>query len=112
MSGGLIYKKTIAFLLDITEAIERESKQSSNREPQYLLGINNGALEKEALLKGEHLIRRKGDGFWNFYRFDNYVGYDKGIKTRWIRAEYSSRTIHGHPMNLKRLSKYVKNPTP
>ena len=91
---------------------EEQARQLSHKQAQYLPGINNGALEKEALLKGEHLIRRDGDGFWNFYRFDDYVGYDKGIKTRWIRAEYSSRTIHGHPMNLKRLSKYVKNPTP
>ena len=95
-----------------TARTEEEARQFSHREAQYLPGINNGALEKEALLNGEHLLRRKGGGFWNFYRFDDYVGYDKGIKTRWIRAEYMSETIHGHPMNLKRLSKYVKNPTP
>ena len=92
--------------------VEKQAKELSHREPEYLPGINNGALEKEALLNDEHLLRRKGGGFWNFYRFDDYVGYDKGIKTRWIRAEYMSETIHGHPMNLKRLSKYVKNPTP
>ena len=91
---------------------EEQARQLSHKHAQYLPGINNGALEKEALLNGGHLLRRKGGGFWNFYRFDDYVGYDQGIKTRWIRAEYMPETIHGHPMNPKRLSKYVKNPTP
>ena len=91
---------------------EEQAKKLSYDQAQYLPGINNGALEKEALLNGEHLLRRSGVAFWNFHRFDDYVGYDQGVKTRWIRAEYSSGVIHGHPMNLKRLSKYVKKPTP
>ena len=91
---------------------EEQARRLSQEEAQYLPGINNGALEREALLKGKHFLRRSSRAFWNFYRSDDYVGYDKGVKTRWIRAEYSSGVIHGHPMNPKRLSKYVKNPTP
>ena len=64
------------------------------------------------MIEGEYLTARQGGAYWNFYRSDDFVGYDQGEKTRWIRSEYSSGTIHGHPMNLKRLSKYVKNPTP
>ena len=91
---------------------EEEARQLSYKQAQYLPGINNGALEKEALLNGEYLLERDGGAFWNFYRSNDYVGYDQGVKTRWIRAEYSSQTVHGHPINPKRLGKYVKNPTP
>ena len=69
-------------------------------------------IQKKATIEGEYLTARQGGAYWNFYRSDDFVGYDRGEKTRWIRSEYSSGTIHGHPMNLKRLSKYVKNPTP
>ena len=91
---------------------EEEARQLSHKNAQYLPGINNGALEREALLNGEHFLERDGGAFWNFKKFNDYVGYDKGIKTQWIRAEYSSGTIHGHPISPKRLSKYIKSPTP
>ena len=96
----------------IEATTEAEAKRKSYTEAQYLPGINHGALERRAMIEGDYLMPRRSEAYWNFYRSDDFFGYDQGEKTRWIRSEYSSGTIHGHPMNLKRLSKYVKNPTP
>jgi len=87
---------------------EEEAKNLSYKAAQYLPSINNSALEKTALIKGE-IVPRPNGAFWAIYKSDKYVGYDSGKATRWIRAEYSSGTYHGHPMIIQRVRKYIKN---
>ena len=87
---------------------EEEAKNLSYKAAQYLPSINNSALEKTALIKGE-IVARPNGAFWAIYKSDKYVGYDTGKATRWIRAEYSSGTYHGHPMIVERVRKYIKN---
>ncbi|MBW4599437.1 MAG: DUF4157 domain-containing protein [Calothrix sp. FI2-JRJ7] len=87
---------------------EDEARTLSYKEAQYLPGVKNWVLEKTALFQGV-LIPRPNGAFWKIYRFDNYVGFDQGKKTCWIRAEYSSGTYHGHPMSIERVRKYIKN---
>ncbi|MBO1063105.1 MAG: hypothetical protein HEQ14_19910 [Aphanizomenon flos-aquae CP01] len=90
---------------------EGEAKKFSDQAAQYLPGLNNANLEKTALLEGTR-IERGGGTFWSIYRFNDYVGFDGGEKTRWIRAEYSSGTYHGHPISIERVSKYITNAQP
>ncbi len=87
---------------------EAEAKQFSTKAAQYLPGVNNKNLERTALQKGT-LIRRPGGDVWAIYRAPRAVGYDGGEKTHWLRAELSSGTIHGHPMKLSRVLKYLKD---
>jgi hypothetical protein len=75
---------------------------------QYLPGVDNQALELEGLKKG--IVYDRGTMHYFFYKSPNVVGYDEGVPTQWIRAELSSGTYHGHPMNVKRLSKYITVP--
>ena len=44
-----------------------------------------------------------------YYFYDNgiTIGYDQGKPTSWIRAELTSRTLHGHPMSTDRVNKYT-----
>ena len=87
---------------------EAEATKFSTKAAQYLPGVNNKQLERTALQKGT-LIRRAGGDVWSIYRANKPVGYDGGEKTHWMRAELSSGTIHGHPMKLSRVLKYLKD---
>lgn len=87
---------------------EAEAKQFSTKAAQYLPGVKNTQLERTALKKGT-LIRRPGGDLWAIYRSETPVGYDGGQKTHWLRAELSSGTIHGHPMKISRVLKYLKD---
>jgi hypothetical protein len=85
-----------------------EAKQMSLKTAQYSPGIDNAVLEKIALKKGT-LVPRPNGAFWKIHRFEKPVGFDGGVETHWIRAEYSSGTYHGHPMSISRVRKYIKN---
>jgi hypothetical protein len=85
-----------------------EAKQMSLKTAQYSPGVDNAVLEKIALEKGT-LVPRPNGAFWKIHRFEKPVGFDGGVETRWIRAEYSSGTYHGHPMSISRVRKYIKN---
>lgn len=75
---------------------------------QYLPNVNNKALEKLATIKG-HVIVQEGNTIYFYYKFQKNIGYDGGVATKWIRAEISSRTLHGHPMRYERLPKEVRD---
>jgi hypothetical protein len=85
-----------------------EARQMSLKTAQYLPGTDNAVLEKTALQQGT-LVPRPNGAFWKIYRFDKPVGFDGGVETHWIRAEYSSGTYHGHPMSIDRVRKYIKD---
>ena len=85
-----------------------QAKKLSHKAAQYLPGIDNRKLERTALQKGTY-VERGANAFWGIYRADKIVGYDGGKPTRWIRAEFSSGTFHGHPMRIERVRKYLKN---
>lgn len=78
---------------------------SMNGNPaQYLPRISNRGLEKIALENG--LVFEKHGAFHSYLEFDQIVGYDNGIATRWIRSELTSgKTMHGHPVNLRNVTK-------
>ncbi|MDG9672348.1 hypothetical protein ONV78_31755 [Hahella sp. CR1] len=79
---------------------------SNNGAAQYLPGINNKALKKLATQKGIVLEKPGGSQTkYFFYKSDEVVGYDNGEATQWIRAEITSGTYHGHPINENRLLK-------
>lgn len=70
---------------------------------QYLPNISNAGLERLALQKG--VVVQRGGAYHAYLEFDQIVGYDDGIATRWIRAEVSGGTMHGHPVNFRNLNK-------
>jgi RHS repeat-associated protein len=69
---------------------------TGKKQAQYLPEVNNKALEKTAIERGI-VTREGGNGFHAYYRSEGVVGYDRGMPTRWIRAEISNDTYHGHP---------------
>ena len=91
-----------------TEEEARIFSSTGEKNAQYLPNVNNKELERLATQKG---IVYSPPGNKNvkyfFYKSDEIIGYDQGIPTQWIRAEVSSGSYHGHPMNEKRLSKYL-----
>jgi hypothetical protein len=87
---------------------EEQAQQLSFKTAQYLPGLNIPVLEKAALEKGI-ILPRDGGAFWKFFRFEKPIGYDGGVRTHWIRVEYSSGTYHGHPMRVDRVRKYIKD---
>ena len=86
-----------------------EAKAMSMKSAQYLPGVNNRALETLAAQKGRMVtIPGNKNVKYFFYKSKEIIGYDQGVPTQWVRAEISSGALHGHPMNEKRLAKYLK----
>ncbi|WP_437287294.1 DUF6531 domain-containing protein [Sorangium sp. So ce406] len=50
--------------------------------------------------------------FHTLCRFDSPVGYANGEPTRWLRAEYASGSIHGHPRPLSEVRKFIPDAEP
>jgi RHS repeat-associated protein len=78
---------------------------------QYLPGVNNRALEREALQNGT-IIRGvpedPGSTVHVLYRSDSVVGYANGEPTHWIRAEITAGNIfHGHPRPLSEVRRFI-----
>ncbi len=94
------YKKYIKATI-IEQAINMSYNQA-----QYIPGINNIALEYEAMFKGIPILHGNSTVYY-FYDTGNIIGYDGGQPTTWIRAELSSGFYHGHPMSISRVSKYL-----
>jgi hypothetical protein len=73
---------------------------------QYYPGVDNEALERKAIAEGE--VTRgdpiqavlKGAGFHTRYDAGSDIGASNGTPVSTVRAEYSSRTIHGHPRDF------------
>lgn len=89
-----------------------EAEKMSASAAQYLPTVNNAGLEMRALQRGiQHVDETKNGTVYFFYRFPHTIGYDGGKACNWVRAELTSGNVfHGHPMNLSRVSKYIKNP--
>jgi Pretoxin HINT domain len=93
----------------VEEAREMTTPTDRNSDPasQYLPGINNEALELEALRRGE-IIRGDNPGVPGstvHVKYDfgpgHIVGYDRGVPVTSIRAEITSGDVfHGHPRNF------------
>ena len=86
---------------------KEEAIRFSYKEAQYLPDVNIKELEKLAIQKGKVVTSPNGKNVkYFFFKSDRVIGYDQGKATHWIRAEISSGTYHGHPMNTERLKKY------
>jgi len=83
-----------------------KAEKLSYTNAQYLPGINNKSLEYEAMFKGIP-ITDDGNTIYYIYNTGKEIGYDRGVKTTWIRAELSSGVYHGHPMAPDRVQKYL-----
>lgn len=95
------------------KTVEDARKMSMNGgNAQYLPGINNNAIEKQALMKG-NIVKYKDKGVtYYIYNAGEIIGYDSGIATSWIRAELSSGFYHGHPIAGERLANYLRDAMP
>ncbi|KAA3637489.1 MAG: DUF4157 domain-containing protein [Bacteroidetes bacterium] len=84
-----------------------QALEMSIKEAQYLPKTHKGlkALEKKGLLEGRLVPRGEG-GFWKLFKSDTPVGYDNKELTHWMRVEYSSGSVHSHPMSIDRVKKY------
>jgi hypothetical protein len=84
---------------------EKETKKLSisTGEAQYLATIDNKALEKEVLLSKDGFYRSKGNNFFKYIKLDKVIGYDGKEATQWMRVEWTSGTVHGHPMSIERV---------
>jgi hypothetical protein len=88
---------------------EAKTMSMNGGDAQYLPDVNNKALEKLATQKGKVFTAPGNKNVtYFFYKSDKIIGYDQGKPTSWIRAEISSGSYHGHPINEDRLSKYIK----
>ncbi|WP_245703556.1 RHS repeat-associated core domain-containing protein [Paenibacillus nuruki] len=80
---------------------------TGRKQAQYLPGINNTALKREALWKGNIVSEEKG-AIYFIYDTGKPIGYDLGIETSWIRTEITSGGVfHGYPIAGKRLEEYL-----
>ncbi|WP_437667719.1 RHS repeat-associated core domain-containing protein [Sorangium sp. So ce1182] len=81
---------------------------------QYDPSVNADALEREAIRRGT--VSRGNPmtdhNFHTLHRFDSPVGYANGEPTRWLRAEYASGSIHGHPRPLSEVRKFIPDAEP
>ncbi|WP_165373323.1 RHS repeat-associated core domain-containing protein [Sorangium cellulosum] len=93
---------------------EAATMSANNGNAQYDPSANPGALEREALRKGT--VTRGNPitdhNFHALHRFDSPIGYADGEPTRWLRAEYSSGFIHGHPPPLSDVRKLIPGADP
>jgi hypothetical protein len=81
---------------------------SSNGGPaQYMPGLRNKEIEEKALIYGQ--VIPKQSGYHIYYRSDDFIGYANGKKTRWVRAEYSGNTYHGHPRDILDVRREIGN---
>jgi hypothetical protein len=94
----------------------KEKSMKGKRPPaQYLPGIDNEKLEREALRKAEYIyVDKDKNVVYFFYDTRRPVGYDGGDETTWIRAELrkdeNTPVLHGHPISVKRLeNEYLKD---
>ncbi|GAB4284067.1 MAG: hypothetical protein Kow0092_38660 [Deferrisomatales bacterium] len=89
---------------------------SRHGDSQYLPGIDNAALEREALFRGtvtRGVRSDPGSTVHVYYKFDSVVGYSEGQPTRWIRAEITSGGVyHGHPRSLRLVRRAIPDATP
>jgi len=71
-------------------------------------------LERRALrhTKNCYFVPRTGKSFWKICKMDRVVGFDGGEGTKWMRVEMTANnTLHGHPMSVVRVKRYVKSAT-
>jgi RHS repeat-associated protein len=76
---------------------------------QFDPSVDADALTREALRRGT-VVRGnpiEDANFHALYRFDEPIGYADGKPTRWLRAEYAGREIHGHPRPLSEVRKKI-----
>ncbi|WP_129349774.1 RHS repeat-associated core domain-containing protein [Sorangium cellulosum] len=81
---------------------------------QFDPSLDADALTREALRRGTVVRCNPIDdaNFHTLYRFDEPIGYANGEPTRWIRAEYASDAIHGHPRPLSEVRKKIRKAKP
>ncbi|MCE5173739.1 hypothetical protein LQV63_31455, partial [Paenibacillus profundus] len=102
------FKHVKAKTADEAELFSKTGKKHA----QYLPGVNNKGLEKEALWKGEIVDGDKGVIYF-IYDTGRPIGFDLGTETSWIRAEITSgKVYHGHPISGNRLEEDLKKSKP
>jgi hypothetical protein len=85
------------------------SSTGSKPPAQYMPGINNHELERQALRHGIKVEDPSKGATYYYYKSAKPIGYDGGEETQWIRAELTSGNVfHGHPVNDNRLPKFIK----
>jgi hypothetical protein len=79
---------------------EVEAKSYSlDGEAQYYPRDNAKHLEEASILYGQSKV--KGGATYYFHKHPGTVGFANGKPTRWVRAEVSGNSYHGHPRDVK-----------
>jgi RHS repeat-associated protein len=72
---------------------------------KYIPGTDIESLERSVWVEGTRVTTGKS---WKVMEFANEVGASGGRPSRWVRVEYSSGTIHGHPITEDEYKKLTK----
>jgi hypothetical protein len=80
-------------------------KSTKNGEARYMMGTNIESLERKVW--GEGMLVTNGNT-WKVMEFDNAIGACSGMETRFMRVEFSSGTIHGHPITEAEYKSLIK----
>lgn len=80
-------------------------KSTKNGPAKYLHGTDIEALERMVWEHGTDVADRKT---WKVMGFDDIIGATTGKETKYMRVEFSSGTIHGHPITKSEYNKLLK----
>ena len=80
-------------------------KSTKSGPAKYIPGINIEELERSVYKTGQPVTNGKT---WKIEDTGRIIGASEGKESRWIRVEYSSGTIHGHPISLNEFRKLSK----
>lgn len=102
----------------IAKSKEMAKSISKEGDAQYL---PNSLLPHKTYQQLENYALREMEGHWytevnkgkiviyKLVKFEESIGYALGKETKWVRVEWSSRMIHGHPIDRDRLKKYCRD---
>lgn len=80
-------------------------KSTKSGPAKYIPGINIEELERSVYKTGQPVTNGKT---WKIEDTGRIIGASEGKESQWIRVEYSSGTIHGHPISLNEFRKLSK----
>ena len=80
-------------------------KSTKSGPAKYLKGAEIEALERMVWKNGTDVTNGKT---WKVMEFDEVIGASLGKETKYMRVEFSSGTIHGHPITKSEYNKLLK----
>ena len=80
-------------------------KSTKNGPAKYLHGTDIEALERMVWEQGIDVTNGK---MWKVMKFDDAIGATVSKETKYMRVEFSSGTIHGHPITKSEYNKLLK----